>query len=132
MPSFCRGVCEFTSLLERPTWEKFNEFLALAMRLLALEPTPLLLRFFSASPGLPGGLPLPLRFSPLAAWSLVLGGQADAPSDLLESGEGDFLSVSEASVAESGLEEEPPPNILFSRPPREERLLRLFPARFVK
>ena len=114
------------------------------MRLLALLPTLLLLRFLSESAlCLPVGLPLPLRFSPLAAWLVgfvaVLGVLLVVPLDVavvsaLGSGEGDFLSVlGESSVElvlESGLFE-PPPNILFnSRPPCEERLRRLLPARF--
>jgi hypothetical protein len=44
-------------------------FLAWAIRLLALPLTPLLRRFFCSAelPALEEGLPLPLRFSPLAA-----------------------------------------------------------------
>ena len=63
--------------------------------------------------------------------------EAVVVASVLRSGEGDFLSdLEESSVAAAELELEsdlfePPPNILFnSRPPCEERLRRLFPARF--
>ncbi|KAK5631947.1 hypothetical protein RRF57_007662 [Xylaria bambusicola] len=111
------------SLLDRLDW-KLSVFFALAIKLLALLPTPLLLRFFSAALlsefCRPGGLPFPLRFSPLAAWS----GSFGAPSgdeDVLESSEGpsdlEMGSVA-AGVSDLAPEElELPPNILFSRPP---------------
>ena len=66
--------------------------------------------------------------------------EAVVVASVLRSGEGDFLSGLEessataAAAAELELESDlfdPPPNILFnSRPPCEERLRRLFPARF--
>jgi hypothetical protein len=108
-------------------------FLAWAIRLLALPLTPVLRRFFCSAelPAL-GGLPLPLRFSPLAAWSEDLTGDGEersAPPCSL-SGDGDLLSslsfgapdgVSETAPASvfSGFEPpvlELPPNILFSSP----------------
>ena len=105
--------------------------MAEASRLLALLPTPLLLRFLSVLAPLsfrPGGLPLPLRFSPLAAWSVVLMGVA-ALEPGLESGEGDLPSPLVSLSVFDPEELEPPPNILFSRlPPDEERLRRLLPA----
>jgi len=84
LPSFCNGVWfgVGASLLDRPpVCAKFNVFFALASRLLAFPLTPVLRRFF-CSAELPeeGGLPFPLRFSPLVAWSLVLTGADDAPS----------------------------------------------------
>lgn len=117
-------------------------FLAWANRLLALALTPLLRRFF-CSAELPelGGLPLPLRFSPLPAWSDDLtgdGGERLAPPASL-SGDGDFLPafsfwllLPESDIElVSDLEPELTPNILVSRPPWEERLRRLLPARLV-
>jgi hypothetical protein len=106
---------------------KCREFFALASRELAFPPTPLLLRFFSPVPlsvdVRPWGLPLPLRFSPLPGSSL------------------DFTEVSMGDAASGRGSDEPPesgppsfggdpelPNILFSRPPWEEKLLLLFPA----
>ena len=126
--------------MERPlAWVKLSVFFALASRLLALPLTPPLRRFF-CSAELPeaGGLPFPLRFSPLAAWSLVLTGAGGEPSDRV-SGEGDLLPVvvspppsgSDALLSGFAPEEEPPPNILLSRPPWEERLRRLGPARLL-
>jgi hypothetical protein len=110
-------------------------FLAWAIRLLALPLTPLLRRFF-CSAELPafGGLPLPLRFSPLAAWSEVLTGDGEERSALPEeslSGDGDLLPALSFGALEAGLgaelasgfsgfeapELELTPNILFSRPP---------------
>lgn len=129
MPSFWRGVCVLSSVLSRTVCEKLSEFLAEARRLLALLPTPLLLRFLSVEAPLsvrPWGLPFPLRFSPLAAWSVVLMG---AGAFGLDSGEGDLPSVLDSLSTLDPGELEPPPNILFSRlPPCEERLRRLLPA----
>lgn len=141
LPSFCRGVWsdDFESaprsLLARlPTWVK-RVFLAWAIRLLALPLTPLLRRFF-CSAELPafGGLPLPLRFSPLAAWFVILTGDGEERSDAPESflsGDDESLAVLALGAPEVGLETEstsvlsdfkppelePEPNILFSRPP---------------
>lgn len=131
MPSFCRGDCGPRSLLERPTCEKLRECLAEAIKLLALLPTPLLLRFFSESAlCLPGGLPLPLRFSPLTTWSVGFVEPVEVGlASTLGSGDGGLLPDFESELsAESDLL---PPNILFnSRPPCEVRLRRLLPARF--
>lgn len=101
-------------------------FLALAMRLLAFPLTPLLL-LLGAAPVL-GGLPFPLRFSPIAGWSVALVGMGEDPFPVLADGFsfGDLGSDLELAEAELGgevlsvLGEEPdePPNILLnSRPP---------------
>ena len=135
MPSFWIGDWELKSE-PRPPWEKLRLFFAEARRLLALLLIPLLRRFFSVEPPASlrsGGLPLPLRFSPLAIWSAVRDFVGTDSEELgLEPGEGDlsgFESVSWLAVALFEL----PPNILFSRPPPwEERLRRLLPASFVE
>lgn len=129
-------------------------FLACAIRLLALLLTPLLRRFFWSAELLTlGGLPLPLRFSPLAAWSAALTGDGEersAPAKSCSlSGDGDLPTLSAAlsfglvldagsdtELASAFSDFEPPElelprNILFSRPPCEERLRRVLPARVV-
>lgn len=129
-------------------------FFACAIKLLALLLTPLLRRFFwSAELFALGGLPLPLRFSPLAAWSVDLTGDGEersAPTKSCSlSGDGDLLALSAAlsfglvldagsdtELASAVSDFEPPElelprNILFSRPPCEERLRRVLPARVV-
>jgi hypothetical protein len=109
---------------------KCNELFALASRLLAFEPTPLLLRFFSTVPPLspearPTGLPLPLRFSPLAFSSAVF----DVLGGSLVFGDDSVGLASGATDSELSFGGDPElPNILFSRPPWEEKLLRLLPA----
>lgn len=97
-------------------------FLALAMRLLALPLTPLLL-LLDAAPVL-GGLPLPLRFSPMAGWSGDLVGMGEEASPGLadaSSGEGDLLEAElggDELLSAFGEELDEPPNILLnSRPP---------------
>jgi len=112
-------------------WLKYNEFFALASKELALPPTPLLLRFFSPVAPLspvarPGGL-LPLRFSPLPLSSADFEAFEESVAFVDE-----FALESVATEPSSG----PPsfdgdpelPNILFSRPPWEEKLLLLLPA----
>lgn len=93
-----------------------------------------------------GGLPLPLRFSPVVTCSAFLVGMGEAPSEPFSAappgdsgeGEGDLLSVLEDAavlglVSAFGEEPDEPPNILLnSRPPCEERLRRLDPARLLK
>jgi len=117
-------------------------FLAWAIRLLALALTPLLRRFFCSAELALGGLPLlPLRFSPLAAVSVVLMGVGEVRSRFWSaagaslSGDGDLRpALSFWLLLESELElvsDFELPNILFSRPPCEERLRRLLPARLV-
>jgi hypothetical protein len=113
------------SPLVRLVW-KFSVFFALAMRLLALLPTPPLLRFFSAAPlsevCRPEGLPFPLRFSRLGVCSATLGA-ASGIEVALEPEDGFSFSdlgaeFAEDAVSDLAVEElEPPPNILFSRPP---------------
>ena len=118
-------------------------FLALAIRLLALLLTPLLLRFFS-EPGAsllprPGGLPLPLLFSPPTTAGSVdfIEVPLAVAVSALRFGEDDLLldwfvvsAVLGSDLVFAELEL-PPPNILFSRlPPWAERLRRLFPASF--
>lgn len=138
----CSGPALGSLLVLPPTWAKLSVFLALAIKLLALLLTPLLRLLAPTAPVL-GGLPLPLRFSPVATWSVVLMGAGEVPGGELEpsnlaealSGEGDLLPVDLA--ADSGdvgsafceaLDE--PPNILLnSRPPWAEILRRLDPAR---
>ena len=106
---------------------KCREFFAFASNELAFAPTPLLLRFFSpvfplSLVALPGGLPFPLRFSPLPVSSAGFGAAG--------------ASVVVGSTASCAAGSGPPsfggdpelPNILFSRPPWEEKLLRLLPA----
>ncbi|KAI1187422.1 hypothetical protein F5B17DRAFT_399826 [Nemania serpens] len=95
------------------------------MKLLALLPTPLLLRFFSAVPlsewCRPEGLSFPLRFSPLAGCSTGLGTPSgdDEEALALDEGVSELAAVSVATgLSDLAAEEwEPPPNILFSRPP---------------
>lgn len=108
---------------------KCKELFALARRELALLLTPLLLRFFSPLPplstlGLPCGLPFPPRFSPLSL--------SPAGFGVLEESRIVDESAVEWDVPEFGLSSfggDPElPNILFSRPPWEEKLLLLFPA----
>jgi hypothetical protein len=116
-------------------WLKCNEFFALASKELALLPTPLLLRFFSPvaplSPATrPWGLPFPLRFSPAPVSS--------EDFDVFE----DSVVFTVVDVSPAPSEAPPPselpsfggdpelPNILFSRPPWEEKLLLLLPATF--
>jgi len=107
-------------------WLKCNELFALASSELAFPPTPLDLRFFSPVAPLsavdrPRGLPFPVRFSPLP---------------LSSPGLKDIDLSFEPSTAAGATGSGPPslggdpelPNILFSRPPWEEKLLRLFPA----
>ena len=109
---------------------KCNEFFALASKELALPPTPLLLRFFSPVAPLspvarPGGL-LPLRFSPLplssAGFEAFEESAAFVDEFALESG------ATEPSGPPSFDGDPELPNILFSRPPWEEKLLLLLPA----
>jgi hypothetical protein len=108
-------------------WLKCREFFAFASSELAFAPTPLLLRFFSPEfplslVALPGGLPFPLRFSPLPPSSAGF----DAVG----------VSVEFESTASCATGSGPPsfggdpelPNILFSKPPWEEKLLLLLPA----
>lgn len=107
---------------------KCNEFFALARRELAFEPTPLLLRFFSTvtplSVARPGGLPLPLRFSPEPSSPVF-----DVSGGSVAVGDDDNAGVSSVPDSEFSFGGDPElPNILFSRPPWEEKLLRLFPA----
>lgn len=107
-------------------------FLALAIRLLALPLTALLLLF--ELPGVVlGGLPLPLRFSPVAERLVDFigaGGEVEVePGELAlvaaaEPGEGGLLSVvlglesGEEGLSAFGAELDEPPNILLnSRPP---------------
>ncbi len=112
--------------LELGLWLKCNELFALANNELALPPTPLLLRFFSPfpppSPELrPGGLPFPDRFSLLPPSSAVFG--LLAVFGLVERASGTTESAPPSLGGDPEL-----PNILFSRPPWEEKLLRLLPA----
>ena len=111
------------------------------MRLLAFPLTPLLLLFGVAE--VLGGLPLPLRFSPVVTCSACLDveiGEAPpepfsaAPPGDSGEGEGDLLSVLVLGLLSAfGEEPDEPPNILLnSRPPVEERLRRLDPARLLK
>jgi hypothetical protein len=104
---------------------KCNEFFALAMKELALPPTPLLLRFFSpplSDAVRPGGLLFPLRFSPGSSEDLLVMGEL-AALDVV----GDCGCVSE-TLADVSASFPELPNILFSRPPWEEKLLLLLPA----
>lgn len=107
---------------------KCKEFLALASKELALPPTPLLLRFFSTVGPLsaawrPGGLPLPLRFSPTLPSSVVFCAFEESI------GMGTTVSACRAGTPSCSFGGDPElPNILFSRPPWEEKLLRLLPA----
>lgn len=116
------------------------------MRLLAFPLTPLLLLLGVAE--VLGGLPLPLRFSPVVTCSAFLVGIGEAPPEPFSAappgdsgeGDGDFVSVlglEDAVVlgllSAFGEEPDEPPNILLnSRPPCEERLRRLDPARLLK
>lgn len=134
LPSLWMG--ELMSELLRLLGEKPKELLAEARKLLALLLTLLLLRFLSVEPPLSclvGGLPLVWRFSPLAAWSLVLMA-ATAMGWATAVGEGGLRSEAASwSFLESSELELEPPNILFSRlPPCEEKLRRLEPASFVE
>jgi len=108
---------------------KCNELFALASNELAFPPTPLLLRFFSPFPplspvGRPGGLPFPLRFSPLPLSSAGF----DAVGASFEVESTASLSCATGSGPPSFGGDPELPNILFSRPPWEEKLLLLLPA----
>jgi hypothetical protein len=118
---------------------KCSEFFALARNALALLPTPLLRRFFSPVPVLSGdGRPLPgllpLRLSLMGAFSEAGGdGVVELGGDMLASVEvGGEMAIplsGSCKVSFGGEGElELLPNILFSNPPWEEKLLLCLPA----
>lgn len=122
---------------------KCSEFFALARNALALLPTPLLRRFFSVAPavlslsgdGRPFPGLLPPRLSLMGIFSEAGGdGVVESTGDVLASVEvvGGMvvpLSGSSCKVSFGGDGElELLPNILFSNPPWEEKLLLCLPA----